>query len=139
MPPRRAQPVLRTSLALAASVALTAACGAAAPVATAATPVPVGPLHALILVSAFKFDTQLNPQVVPDTKVRDILRGQVVTWFNQDGSTHHVSSGTPPTKDGKFDGEVPAKGMFEFTFNDAGTFPYFCAIHNSMTGTIVVK
>jgi plastocyanin len=62
-----------------------------------------------------------------------------VTWFNQDGSTHHVSSGTPPTKDGKFDGEVPSKGMFEFTFNDAGTFPYFCSIHTSMTGTIVVK
>ena len=29
--------------------------------------------------------------------------------------------------------------QFSFTFDDAGTFAYFCNIHPSMTATIVVE
>jgi plastocyanin len=35
----------------------------------------------------------------------------------------------------------PGTGLtFDFTFNQAGTFPYFCSNHGSiMTGTVVVN
>jgi plastocyanin len=122
--------------ALAACIAFAAACGPSARVATATVPERVGPVHWGILVSAFAFSTQ---RAVGDTTVLELPRGDIVSWFNVDGTTHHVASGTPPTKDGKFDGEVPPKGMFEFTANETGTFKYFCSIHNSMIGTIVVK
>jgi plastocyanin len=45
----------------------------------------------------------------------------------------------PATKDAQFDGQVAAGSTFSVTFTDAGTFKYFCAIHNSMTGTITVN
>jgi plastocyanin len=123
--------------ALAACVVLVAACGSSAPVASTTVPERVGPIHHLILVSAFRFSTQ---KAAGDTTLLEVPRGDAVSWFNVDGTSHHVASGTPPTTDGKFGGEVPPKaGVFEVMFNEAGTFTYFCSIHNSMTGTIVVK
>lgn len=62
-----------------------------------------------------------------------------MTWSNKDGTGHTVSSGTPPTKDGKFDGQVAGGSTFSSTFMDAGTFTYFCSIHTTMTGTITVR
>ena len=120
----------RHALALAATVALVGACGSSGtptPAATAAA--AAGGSSAAIEMSGFAFSkTSL-----------DVTKGTTVTWTNKDGTTHTVSSGTPPTTDGKFDGQVAAGGTFSFTFNDAGTFKYFCAIHNTMTGTITVK
>ena len=121
--------LLRGALALAATVAFTAACGSTAAPATAAPAAPGGGPSATNEMSGFTF-----------TKASlDIAKGTTVNWTNKDGTTHTVSSGTPPTKDGRFDGQVPAGGTFSFTFNDVGTFTYFCAIHSSMTGTITVK
>jgi plastocyanin len=123
---------------LAACISLAAACGSPAPVATTTTvPERVGPIHHGILVSAFAFSTQ---RVSGDTTVLEVPKGDIVSWFNVDATTHRVASGTPPTTDGKFGGDVPPKtGTFDLTFNEAGAFKYFCSIHNSMTGTIVVK
>lgn len=60
--------------------------------------------------------------------------GTTVTWKNLDSTTHHVVSNT-----GAFDSGDLANGQsYSFTFNQAGTFPYHCSIHPSMTGTIVV-
>jgi plastocyanin len=118
--------VFRTALALAAILALTAACSSAP---AASTPAAAGGSSAAIEMSGFAF-----------TKTAvDVTKGTTVAWTNKDGTTHTVSSGTPPTKDGKFDGQVAAGSTFSFTFNDVGTFKYFCAIHNTMTGTITVK
>ena len=123
--------------ALAAIVVLAAACAPAPAVVTATVPTRVGPTHHGILVYAFAFTTQ---RATGDTRVLEVPKGDVVSWFNLDGTAHHVASGTPPTTDGKFGGDVPPKvGTLDITFNDAGTFKYFCTIHNSMTGTIVVR
>ena len=79
--------------------------------------------------------------------------GTTVTWTNRDeGVAHTVTSGKPkkegvpglsedrPGKpDGVFNKELPDEGStFEFTFDEAGTYKYFCAIHAPMIGTIVV-
>jgi plastocyanin len=123
--------------AVAACIVFAAACAPSTPVVMATVPARVGPIHHGILVSAFAFS---NQRVVGDTTVLEVPRGDIVSWFNADGTTHHVASGTPPTTDGKFGGDVlPKDGEFDVTFNDPGTFTYFCSIHNSMIGTIVVK
>lgn len=60
--------------------------------------------------------------------------GTTVTWKNLDSTSHHVVSDT-----GAFDSGVLSNGQsYSFTFNQAGSFPYHCSIHPSMTGTIVV-
>lgn len=84
----------------------------------------------------------------------EIETGTTVTWTNEDeGVAHTVTSGTPKKEgipglsedkegkhDGVFNGELPDAGdTFEFTFDEPGTYRYFCAIHAPMTGTIVVE
>ncbi|MEN6329045.1 MAG: cupredoxin family copper-binding protein [Methanobacteriaceae archaeon] len=60
--------------------------------------------------------------------------GTTVTWINKDSVTHQVVSDT-----GLFDSGNLTNGMsYKYTFNQTGSFPYHCAIHPSMTGTIVV-
>lgn len=121
--------VFRSAFALAATIAFTAACGSSAAPATSAPAAAGGGASAAIDISGFAFKTT----------ALEVTKGTTVTWSNNDNTMHTVSSGTPPTKDGKFDGQVAAGSSFSFTFSDAGTFKYFCSIHNSMTGTITVK
>ena len=61
--------------------------------------------------------------------------GATVTWTNQGQHGHTVS-----TADGGFksDGILKNGASFAHTFDTAGTFPYFCAIHSAMKGTITV-
>lgn len=65
--------------------------------------------------------------------------GTTVTWTNTDSTEHTVTSGTPGTRSGVFDGTVAAGGTFSFRFTTAGTFTYFCRFHPTMRGTIVVR
>ena len=67
--------------------------------------------------------------------------GTTVTWTNQDQILHTATAGaTPGTADGKFDGPMDGVGQSaNFTFDQPGTYPYFCRRHTSMTGTIVVR
>jgi plastocyanin len=65
--------------------------------------------------------------------------GTTVRWENNSSETHTVTSGTNGTYDGNFDsGNVSPGGSYTYTFNEAGTFPYFCIPHPNMTGTITV-
>ena len=60
--------------------------------------------------------------------------GDTVTWTNNDGVSHTATS------TGAFDTGVIASGTTaSATMTAAGTFTYHCAIHRSMTGTIVVQ
>ena len=62
-----------------------------------------------------------------------IKKGTAVTWTNNDSAPHQIKSIT-------FNSGQLSKGQtFSFTFNDAGTFDYSCAIHPSMTGKIIVE
>lgn len=73
--------------------------------------------------------------------------GDTVTWKVTEsiGANHSVTSGTPddPDKGSAFDSG--AEGLsddgdtFEWTFDTAGTFAYYCTVHGaSMSGQVVV-
>lgn len=60
--------------------------------------------------------------------------GQTVSWSNQDAVAHTVTSNTSAFESGNL-----ARGKtYSFTFTKTGTFPYYCAIHPSMTGQVTV-
>ena len=60
--------------------------------------------------------------------------GTTVVVRNEDDAGHTFTA-----DDHSFDsGNIEAGGTFEFTFTEAGTFPFHCDIHPSMTGTVTV-
>ncbi|MDH3203633.1 MAG: plastocyanin/azurin family copper-binding protein, partial [Nitrosopumilus sp.] len=66
--------------------------------------------------------------------------GATVTWNNDDIAAHTVTSGNINAgSTGVFDSRLFTFGStFEFTFNDSGTYDYFCNVHPSMVGIIHV-
>jgi hypothetical protein len=64
-----------------------------------------------------------------------VREGDTVTWSNSDEAPH-----TATADDGSFDTGVMDPGQSaSVTFQNAGTYTYFCAIHPSMTARVVVK
>lgn len=64
-----------------------------------------------------------------------IKTGTEVTWTNNDSLTHTITS-----DNNVFDsGNVSSGNTYKHTFDKAGTFPYHCSIHPSMTAEIVVQ
>ena len=65
--------------------------------------------------------------------------GDSVTWTLAEGA-HTTSSGTAPDLDGIWDQALTADEPFTFTFEEAGTYDYFCRFHpDFMTGTVTVE
>lgn len=84
----------------------------------------------------------------------EIDTGTTITWTNEDEGVRHtatsglpgdngvpgVSEGDPPQPDGLFDGDLPdASSEFTFTFDEPGAYAYFCRVHPSMTGEVIVN
>lgn len=67
--------------------------------------------------------------------------GETVTWSNDDVAAHTVTSGLIENgPDGLFDsGLLPAGGIFEFTFEKAGEYDYYCIVHPWMLGKATVS
>jgi len=67
--------------------------------------------------------------------------GDTVVWNNVDTAAHTVTSGNPSDgPDGVFDSSLVMAGKsFEFTFNEAGSYEYFCMVHPWMIGTVQVS
>jgi plastocyanin len=61
--------------------------------------------------------------------------GATVTWKNNDSMAHTSASDT-----GVWDtGNIAPGASAVTTFNNAGTFPYHCAYHAGMKGTVIVQ
>lgn len=61
--------------------------------------------------------------------------GTTVTWFNKDSVAHTVSS-----REGVFDsGNLSGGATFSYTFDQNGSFEYYCKIHPSMRGKVIVE
>lgn len=74
-------------------------------------------------------DFAFRPQKISVTK------GTRVRWVNKDSVSH-----TTTAKGGQWDSGSLATGeAFTRTFKKAGTFRYYCSIHPSMVGKVVVS
>ncbi len=61
--------------------------------------------------------------------------GTTVAWVNRDDVPHTVAS-----NDNKFRSKaLDTDERFSYTFNDAGTYEYFCSLHPKMTAKVVVE
>jgi len=71
----------------------------------------------------------------------EIWVGDTVSWSNDDAAAHTVTSGlTSEGPDAMFDSSLFMSGtIFEFTFDEPGTYPYFCMVHPWMVGEIIVN
>ena len=67
--------------------------------------------------------------------------GDTVVWDNIDNAAHTVTYGDPQTFPTPiFDSGLIAPGIeYEFTFDEPGTYDYFCIVHPWMVGQIVVE
>jgi plastocyanin len=65
----------------------------------------------------------------------DVAVGTTVTWMNTDSVAHTSTSNAS----GWDSGTIAPGRQFSFTYQTAGTFPYHCAIHPGMVGTVVVR
>src|SRR5260370_34734419 len=64
-----------------------------------------------------------------------ITAGSTVTWTNTTAPTHTSTSDTGAWNTGNI---APGATSAAVSFPTAGTFTYHCAIHPSMTGSVVV-
>ena len=68
-----------------------------------------------------------NPQIIT------VVQGTKIVWYNKDDVIHTVTS----NKD-VFDLDMERQEYENVTFNDIGTFTYFCSPHPYMTGIVNV-
>ncbi len=69
-----------------------------------------------------------NPQSIT------VKVGTEVTWKNEQSVTHTVTS-----EEGLFDsGDIEQGETYSYTFEDLGRHNYYCTIHPSMTGEVIV-
>ena len=124
------------SVAAAALAVVAVACGSDAnPSSTPApspTPSPIagGSSSAISIPSGA--EVLGNRAFMPDDL--DIQAGTTVTWTNTDSVAHTSTSNAS----GWDSGIIGPGRQFSFTYQTPGTFPYHCAIHPGMVGTVVV-
>jgi plastocyanin len=68
-------------------------------------------------------------------KIVKVSAGSKVTWRNDDDVPHKIQS-----SDNRFRGSplLDTKGVYAVDFKESGEFPYFCSLHPTMQGKIVV-
>ena len=86
---------------------------------------PVRAANTEVKIDNFTF----NPQQIT------VKASTTVVWTNGDDIPHTIASKTGIFKSKALDTD----DKFSFTFATPGTYPYFCALHPHMTGTIVVE
>lgn len=90
---------------------------------------------AIVLGAALLREKAYQPNPV------NVKAGGTVRWNNEDTVVHTVTSGTglqDPHLGNEFDSGLMG-GHFSHIFFKAGVFPYFCQIHPTMVGKVIVK
>jgi len=106
--------------------------------------------------SAFAQESDVKVDIVPGASTKSgpqaysmdpikVKVGGKVTWTNKDSVQHTITSGKPGSADSgkEFDSGltklINPNATFEHTFTKAGTFTYYCQLHPTMTGTVIVS
>ena len=72
----------------------------------------------------------------------EVKVGESVTWTNGDSQIHTATSGAVGAEDSGsvFDSSILSpKATFDFTFDTAGEYDYYCTLHPQMFGKVVVS
>ncbi len=121
------------------------------------------PVATAILVSQITAETAAMPAYAAEEIAADITQGSssktldafspnpanvhigdIVTWTNRDSIPHTVTSGINGRPDGRFDSSpnfnplILPLAAFSHTFTESGGYPYYCALHPNMIGTVIV-
>ena len=96
----------------------------------------------VVTVSIVKGASSMSNKAYSPNPIQ-IQRGTTVVWRNGDTTLHTAVSGkgTSDTSLGKMFESAPiAPGKtFSYKFDAAGTYDYFCTLHPTMVGTVLVK
>lgn len=118
---------------LAVALVSLAACGADAtgsssPAGSADASIRAAPDPVVVTIARSRFG---------DPELR-IAAGTTVVWENTDEFAHTVTSTADSAR--VFGSDELGRGdTFAVTFDEPGTFPYFCMIHPTMRATVVVE
>lgn len=109
---------------------------------TVEVPQAIGPISVDVSIptgTAVPGCEETNDCYLPDNV--SIHVGDTVIWANTDTAAHTVTSGTPTDgPDGTFDSSLFMAGAtFEVTFDDSGSYDYFCMVHPWMQGNVQVN
>ncbi|MCG3779698.1 MAG: plastocyanin/azurin family copper-binding protein [Candidatus Nitrosopumilus limneticus] len=75
---------------------------------------------------------------IPSTVI--VEKGKSVTWLNEDSSFHSVTSGFYGEPSGIFDsGYLDPYQYYTLSFDEYGTYDYFCTLHPWMKAQVIVK
>jgi plastocyanin len=74
-----------------------------------------------------------NNVYLPDTLT--VAPGTAVRWVNDDADVHTISQ----VGGGIESGLLFGRDAWTYTFNDPGTYQYYCLPHPYMVGTIIVQ
>jgi plastocyanin len=136
------QNVVACAVFVAASAAGIVSCSgddtSPAPSSTPAVDAGTTPTPAATTVDISVTDNSFGPVTM------NIAQGTKVRWTNSGVSLHSVTSGTDLSDANRgqlFDQDVNPGATFEHTFNDVGTFDYFCKYHIAlgMKGSVTVQ
>ena len=73
--------------------------------------------------------TSFNPQSLT------VRRGDIIVWKNKDHFPHTVTA-----RNLQFDSHILAEDhSWKYTAKVRGEFPYFCTLHQTMRGMLIVK
>jgi len=125
-----------TAVAATAVASLSGACGGGgsgtSPTTTAAPRSATTTTIAAVATNAVTVkDFAFGPRTIT------VTAGTTVTWTNQDDFDHSIVDKTTNVEGPHF-GPVTEPRTFSRSYPAVGAYPYFCGIHNSMTGTVIV-
>jgi plastocyanin len=107
----------------------------------AVSPVSAGdPCYHGFDVPPLSSDATVEIKVMPcafGPTVAHVATGSTVTFFNGPTYTHLITGANQAW--GSRDTELEPTQTVSYTFDKAGTYPYACALHRGMSGTIVVE
>lgn len=73
--------------------------------------------------------TSFTPQTLT------VRRGDTIVWTNKDPFPHTVTA-----RNGQFNSRLLGEDhSWRYTARKRGEFPYFCTLHQTMTGVLIVK
>ena len=69
-----------------------------------------------------------------------VEKGDSVTWLNEDSSFHSVTSGVYGEPTGLFDsGYLDPYEYYTLSFDEIGTYDYYCTLHPWMFAQVIVE